>query len=210
MDFPSNTNKEKEAKVKAHSKKDKVIEKVVTGEVVIRKKSLGTKFKEVFIGGESKAAIRYIGTEVLLPALRNMIVDATTKGIERVIYGEAAPRRPVGPNTRVSYNTPVSRQGHRSPYDRPPHPAYSPASRGTRFEVSDLIFATSGEANAVLERMIDIVDKYDLVSVADMHELAGVPSSHIHHKWGWSDLRYATVQQTRDGFIIEFPELEPI
>lgn len=213
MEFPGNTNKEKEAAAKPVAKKakskPKTVERVVTTEVIVKKQSLGRRFKEVFFGGDSRTAVHYIGTEVLLPALRDMIVNATTKGVERVIYGDVAPRRPSGPNTRVNYQTPISRQGHRSPYDRPPHPAYSPA-RGVRHEISDLIFANSREAEVVLERMIDIIDNYDMVSIADMHELAGLPSSHVDHKWGWSDLRSSEVRQTRDGFIIEFPPLEQI
>jgi hypothetical protein len=205
MDFPSNSHKDKEVKAKRPEKK---VEKVVTSAVVPRKRSMGSKFKDVFVGGEAKSALRYIGYEVLLPALRNMIVDATTKGIERVIYGDASPRRSYGPNTRVSYNTPVSRYNTRTPapYDR------SPINRRPieRHEVTELIFASREEAEQVLEMVTEIIDTYEMASVADLHQLAGLPSTHVDNKWGWSNIAGVTVRQIREGFLIDFPPVEPI
>lgn len=204
MDFPSNTHKDKESRPKVPEKK---IEKIVKNEVVSRKRPFGTRFKEVFIGGEGKAAFHYIVIEVLLPSLRNMVVDATTKGIERVIYGDSAPRRSYGnQNTRVSYNSPVRRYNSQQPQDR--QSSYRHQSQ--RHETVELIFKTNSEAEDVLESMLDIVSTYEMASVADLKELAGLPSSHVDNKWGWGNLAGVRVQQIRDGFIIDFPPVEPI
>lgn len=202
MDFPSNTNKEKEQIKKG--KPEKVIEKVVTGEVKQHKSSIGERFKAIFLGGEFKSSVRYIGAEVLLPALRNMVVDATTKGIERVIYGEAAPRRrPERPGPRVSYN---------SPFDRPTRPQQAPtyAPRSRRQQISNIILASRAEAELVVERLSDIIDKFDVASVADLHDLVGLPTSYVDNKWGWSSLNYVDIRQVREGYLIDLPEIEAI
>ena len=83
---------------------------MVTGEVKTRKKPLGERMKDVFLGGDAQTVARYVGAEVLLPALRNLLVDATTKGIERMVYGESAsPRRVPDYRPRTTYNSPINR-----------------------------------------------------------------------------------------------------
>jgi hypothetical protein len=202
MDYPSNSNRKKEEVLKP--KKD--IEKVISTDAIVHKKTLTDRFKNVFLGGEFKSSVRYISAEVLLPAFRNMIVDATTKGIERVIYGESAPKRPASSmQSRMSYNTPVDRS-----YSRFASPSVNNVSRNRRYDVSNIVLVSREEAETVLERLNDILEKFDVVSVADLHQLVGLPSTYIDNKWGWSSLRFADVRQIREGFLLDLPPVEPI
>lgn len=202
MDYPSNSNRKKEE----ISKPKKEIEKVITTDAIVHKKTLSDRFKNVFLGGEFKSSVRYISAEVLLPAFRNMIVDATTKGIERVIYGESAPKRPASTmQSRMSYNTPVDRS-----YSKFASPNTYTASRNRRYDVNNIILVSKEEAETVLERLNDIIERFDVVSVADLHQLVGLPSTYVDNKWGWSSLRFADVRQIREGFLLDLPPVEPI
>lgn len=203
-EFPPNSKKSKDAKP------DKKIEKVVEGPVIGRKPSFVQKIKGVFIGGEAKTALSYIGYEVMLPALRNMVVEAATKGIERMIYGESQPRRQgYTGGSRVQYNSPVQRYGMRqnTPYNSP---GAARSRRSNDYEPMELIFASRDEADTVLDTMLNIVDQYEMVSVADLHELAGLPANHTDNKWGWVSLRGTSVRQIRGGYIIDLPPVEPL
>lgn len=202
--FPSNSNKETSKPKNAPEKK---VEKVVTGEVVSKKKPFGSRMHDIFFGGDSRSALSYIATEVLLPAFRNMLVDATTKGVERIIYGDVEPRRSTyGDQGRVQYHNPTSRYSPRHPYEASRNNRSRPS---TRYEINDLIFASGEEADKVLDQMRMIIDQYDFATVSDLNELCGLPSSHTDVKWGWSNLRYAQIRQMRTGFLIDFPPLEP-
>lgn len=202
MDYPSNSNRKKEEV----SKPKKEIEKVITTDAIVHKKTLSDRFKNVFLGGEFKSSLRYISAEVLLPAFRNMIVDATTKGIERVIYGESAPKRSASTmQSRMSYNTPVDRS-----YSKFASPNTYTASRNRRYDVNNIILVSKEEAETVLERLNDIIERFDVVSVADLHQLVGLPSTYVDNKWGWSSLRFADVRQIREGFLLDLPPVEPI
>jgi hypothetical protein len=207
MDYQGNSNKDKEPKPK------KEIERVVTSEVVIKKKSIGSKFREIFIAADIRSVNQYLIYDVLIPAVRNTIVDATTKGIQRVMYGESAiRRRDYGPGPRVTYNSPVDRRfqnpidarsySGRTQVDRDPRP-----QRHTR---DDLILTTREEAALVLERMNDIIDTYEVVSVGDLNELVGLPSNHVDNKWGWVYLGDVQIQQIREGYLLNLPSAEPI
>lgn len=208
--FPGNSRRVLGDKDKPE--KEKVVEKVITGEVVTRKKSLGRRFKDIFFGGDFKNASRYVVADVLLPALRNMIADAGTEGIRRIIFPEsqAARRRPTEYRPRVSYNSPVYR-GSRDPRDRsylpdqPPH-----VVRQGRHEINELILVSREEAEKVVEMLSEIIGKYDVASVADLYDLVGLPTSYVDNKWGWTFLNNVDIRQVRDGYLIDLPAVEPI
>lgn len=205
-DYQSNSDKNKREKVKPEGE-EKTIEKVISGEVIKRKPPLGQRFKTIFFGGDAKGASRYIVGDVLLPALRNLVVDMTSKGIERMVYGDRGPRRPSGFDyrPRIQYHSPIMRQDPRMPGRLPDQ-----SPRSTRRESAELVLSTRDEAELVLERLMDILEKYESVSVADLYDLCGLPSSHVDHKWGWFNLNTTEVRQVRDGFLLDLPPAEEV
>ena len=147
-EFPANSHKSKE---KAKPEKvEKNIEAVIKGEVIQKKKPFGAKFKEVFLGAELKTASRYIASDVLLPAVRNMIVEATSRGIERLIYGDSAPPRRSGyggGGTRVNYNRAGERFG---PQQRAYLPGQSREIRPRRQDIADIVLMNREDAEIVV------------------------------------------------------------
>ena len=81
------------------------IEKVVTGEVKTERSFLSVRgMKGRLPWWDAQTVARYVGVEVLLPALREPTCRRfTTKGIERMVYGESASPRRV-PDYRPSNN----------------------------------------------------------------------------------------------------------
>jgi hypothetical protein len=210
----SNTDKGKSDPKKSN----KVVEKVVVSEVIIQKKPLGRKFRELFIEADFRGVFRYLGHDVLIPALRNMIVDAGTEGIRRMVYGQDAVRRSrFGPGSRTTY-TNYSSSPLRGPIPARSYPI-DPASRmapamaqvrPARLAQDDYVLATREEAEIVLEKMNDILDQYEVVTVGDLNELVGFSSTHIDQKYGWIYLGEIPIRQVRGGFLIDFPPAEPI
>lgn len=204
MDYQGNSHKNKDNPDKTLPEKN--VEQVTTGVVIEKKPSLGRKFKNIFFGGEFKGASRYIAADVLFPAFRNLIVDATTKGIERMVYGESSMQRRRHPDyrPRVQYNNPMAAR------DRPRLPNQPLASQRMRRDANNLVLTSREEAELVLERLIDILDKYEVASVADLYDLTGLPSSHVDNKWGWTYLNNTEIRQVRDGFLLDLPPTEEI
>lgn len=184
-------------------------EPIVVGEVVIRKKSIGRRIKDIFFGGDFKTAARYVAAEVALPAFRNMVVDTTTKGIERVIFGpERSSQRSRQPNYsgRTIYNAPVNRQY--SSVMLPHQPPY--LSRNARMELGDLIFTSREEAESVLEMLGDIIDKEKVATKMELLEICGRPTQYTDQKWGWSFIGNAEIIQIREGWLLDLPPMEQI
>lgn len=211
--FPGNSHMPPPDKKKKDDIPKEKIEKVVSGEVIKRNKSLGRKFKDVFFDGQFKADAKYIVTGVLLPSFKNMVVDATTKGVERVVYGENAPRRPPTSildygRPKISYNT-IAERGLR-PGRSVMLPDQPPYVGGRSRDVGEIILNNREEAELVLERLDDIIEKYDVASVSDLCELIGQPSTYVDNKWGWDSLSTSGIRQIREGYLLDLPPLKPI
>ena len=208
--FPSNAhNQTGDPKTPKEEKPKKDIQKVVSTEVVQRKTPLGRRFKNLFFGGEFKGAMKYITNDVLLPALRNMLVDTTTKGVERVVYGESySRRRPELGRPRISYDrlsSPIGRDSRRAMLpDQPPY------SSRRRQDIGEIILVSRSEAEIVVERLTDIIDKYEVVSIADLHDLVGLPTTYVDNKWGWSSMKGVDIRQIREGYLLDLPPVEPL
>lgn len=213
-EFPSNSKNPVGDNANAKKPK-KDVQKVVKGEVVLRPPSIGKRIKGIFFGGEFKGATRYIFGEVLIPAMKNMFVDAATQGVERVVYGDRqVRRRGITPmeygRPRISYDRiqdRFERQSTRSAMlpDQPPR--FNTSSRPRE---SDIILADRQDAEAVLDQLETIVDTYNVVSVGDLQDMLGRPSSHTDMKWGWSSLNGSRIDQVRNGYLLTLPPVEPI
>lgn len=202
VDYQSNSHAARQGKAEK-----KVVEKVVLGTVVQAKPGFFSRLKSALVHGDFKSVVRYISTDVLFPSVRNLIVDTTTEGVKRAVYGES--RRRTSSNgfgaiqSRFQYNVPVTN-------DRPNLPDQRGRFMSSAHKVGDLILSSKDEAETVLERMLDILEKYKVVSLADLYDLTGLPNSHIDNKWGWTYLNTASVRQVREGYLLELPPLEEI
>lgn len=79
------------------------------------------------------------------------------------------------------------------------------------FDFDEIILPTRVEADQVLERMFDLLDKYEIVTVADLYDLVGVDSNYTDEKYGWEDLRGADVDRlSRGGYLLDLPRPEPL
>lgn len=208
--MPDYTGNSKRSRDTEQVSKDKNIERVTVSDVIIKKKSIGRKFRDLFIEADLRTVIRYVGSDVLLPALRNMIVDGSQRGVERLVYGETAMRRRnMGNGPRMTYNNPVNRSGYGgSPlnYAPPQRPGAGTSSLARR----EIILSSREEGDLVLEQMIDIISQYEIVSVADLNALIGQSSNYTDQKWGWSNLNGTQILQIREGYLLDLPAAEPI
>lgn len=205
---------EGEAK-KAEGQTEKNLEKVVLTPVVVKKKGLGRKIKELIIEADFKSVVLDMVSDVLIPAAKNTIFSGGSQILEGMIFGNRGhggrlirdPRSGTGP--RITYHT---QSNHRdSPLSRrAPERSLVLGSRNARMSRDEMfVFASRHEAETVLERMRDILDSYNFVTRAELNELAGEPSNHVDNKWGWAFLEDAVVRQTRDGFLLDLPPEEP-
>lgn len=215
-DYPSNSHKDEgklERPTKIEKTNKKKVERVVVGDVKRRKKPLGKRVVEVFIGGNANNVWSYVAFDVLIPAAKEMVSEAVSQGIERMLFGDSSSRR--GGRSRgaspgyVSYN----RFSNSTPpwkRDEPrPQPSMSKRGRATH-NFDEIILATRVEAEEVIDRLFDLISRYETATVSDLYEMVGVSGDFTDEKWGWTDLRGADVTRIRGGYLLDLPRPEPL
>lgn len=183
----------------------KKIERITSTDPTRRKKSLGKQFKETFLGGDAKTAFHYVIFGVLIPAAKDALAEAGSAGLEKLIFGDQRAKRssPHGATGYVNYNRMSN---------RPATPSRSISKRGrARHDFDEIVLSSRSEAEDVIDRLFDLLSRYDHATVADLYELTGLSSTHTDHKWGWNDLTGASVTRLRNsGYLLDLPEPEPL
>lgn len=187
----------------ANSNKDRRLKKVVQGTATTRKPSLAKKFGETFIAEDVSNVKNYLFFDVLVPAIKDTIVNFVTNGINAVIYGDTRPRQsrfsqPYGNRSYTSYSS-YSRPS------RPPEGSFRPG-RETRYsQEKEPIVESRYDADLVLEELNNCILEYDQATVGDLYDLLGFDPDHTDYKWGWTDLSSATVRKVPGGWLIDLP-----
>ena len=197
--YKPNSNKYKEEKALAE-KREKKVEKVVTGKVITKKEGFFSKMFKGFISEDAKDVKSYVFGDVLIPAIHKSLSDIVTDGIDIILYGESRGKRGRSTAEKISY---------RSYYDR--NDSYRrPVASYNDYSYDSIILSSRGEAEEVLARMDELMDTYGLVSVADLKDLVGINGNYTDNKYGWTSIKSAEVVRVRDGYTIKMPRAVPI
>jgi hypothetical protein len=197
MDFPSNSDRSHE-RVNTEIKPDRKTQ----GTVIKRKKSLGKKLSETFLGENLSSVLSYVMYDVLIPAAKNTLDDMVSGGIHRLLFSGGSD--PYGHRERgrdrgrpyVSYDrlSDRDRDVDRSARNRAKH------------NMSDIRINTRREAEDVLYELQGRIHEYGFVTVGYFYQLVRVPDSYTDDKYGWENLDRVEVRPLRGGgYIIDFP-----
>ena len=170
------------------------------GKVKEKKKSLGDKFSETFLSEDINTVKGFIFTDVVLPALRNLLYDSISNTASMLIFGTANKGKNFGNGGPYRDYNSISKSG---PSNR--RPVVNDNTRD-RFDFRDLVFDQRRDAEEVLYTLFEYIREYGHATVADYYNsIPGVNSVYTDKDWGWTDLRDATVRPVRDGFVITLP-----
>ena len=178
-------------------------EKVISGNVKVKKKNELTKITDAFLPEDISNVKNDVVFGILIPSLKKTLYDVFTNFLGGFLFNDTTSIKSMN-NQRISYG---------NYYAEPPRGSVSfgnskPIKRnyGT-YDYSDLIFETAADAKLVLSRMDDMLESYPSVSVGDLYDFAGVTCDHTAYNYGWKDIRSADVVRTLDGYIIKFPRV---
>lgn len=204
-EFPGNSQREKEHK-RSHHIPEKKIERVAQGEVRRRKKPLSKRFKETFLGGDTRSVWEFITGDVLIPSLKDMIADVVTQGIERMIFDDvrSSPRRGSrfrDPRGHIRYDR----------YSRRDEPRSISRRGRASHDFDEIVLDSRVEAEEVIDHLFELVNQFEQASVADLYDLVGITGNYTDQKWGWDDLRGAGVTRlSSGGYLLDLPRPEPL
>ena len=195
----SHTSKEKDKDLK-----EKKIEKVVKGNVKIKKKS---GLSKLFISEDIVDIKSYVMFDVLVPAAKKAISDIVTNGIDMLLYGETSRGRKSPTSSRISYRSYYDRDDRDRDRDRD-----KVNSRSSMYSYEDITLESRVEAEEVLNRLDELIDVYGMASVSDLYDLVGKSGlgRYTDCDYGWTNLRTATHVRVRDGYKLKLPRATPL
>lgn len=195
---------------------------VVSGSKVL-KKPLGERFCETFFGGTVKDAKTFTVHEIIVPKIKDLIYDAFTGSLDRLLNG--------GGNTyrgyygqRYSSNITMYTPG--TGYSS----IYNPTKASAQAKVNQVAVAgysssqrpdvilyqdtpdmrAKDKAALVLESMRAQIATAGFATVSDYKDFSDVSAAFTDEYYGWYDLSQARIKPERGGYIIVLPPTEQV
>lgn len=184
------------------------VTKVVTGKVKTKKKSQVTKFADIFISEDAANVKSYVFFDVLVPAIKKAISDIVIDSIDMILYGGTGHSKKRSSGSNATYVT-YSKYGDRDRRDdRRRADGYRTLPR---YSFEDIILDNRADAEEVLDRLDELLDRYNMVTVTDLYDLVGITGEYTDNKYGWTSLSNARVEPARGGgFVLRMPSPMPI
>lgn len=179
----------------------KKVEKVVSGNVTVKKKSVFAKMRDMFIAEDANKVGGYILMDVLVPSIKRAIVDIIKSSAD-MIFGTTGSK--TSSTTKYSYGG-IPYVNYSSPNKKPEVPVAR-----SQYEIGDINFENRADAENVLSQMDDIIGTYGQVSVADLCDLVGAPCDYAANKYGWKNLHDAVPIRTAHGYSLRLPRSTPL
>ena len=200
-DYKPNSNKYK--KEQQELTEEKRVSAVVQGKV--KKKNEAQKFVSSFISDEAENIGSYIVMDVLVPAIKNTILDIIIGGAE-MIFGGDGRRKRRSTVDKVSYVNYNDRYRDRDRDRRP-----SESVRRSACDFDDIVVDSRGEAEEVFSQLEAMIETYKVARVSDLYDLVGITGPHTANRYGWTNLRNAEAVRLRDGgYLLKLPRAIPI
>ena len=176
----------------------------IDGKVIVRKKGALKKFFDNILSDEPDSVKTYVIQEVLIPGIKKAISDIISNGTDIILYGETRKNKPSSNTTgsRISY-------GSYSSYYSQPQKSESAKKDSNEFG-QDIILDTRGRAENVLLQLEEAIERYKMVSIADLNDILGITGSYTDCKYGWYDLSTAQIIRVKEGFLIKLPRVKPL
>ena len=189
----------------------KQFNKTIEGKAVVKEKGFFAKLGEVFLSEDAKNVKSYIFKDVVIPAIKDTIVNIIQTGTEMLFYGETrasniSKRARGGNNTYVSYSS----YYERGPKDRP---TVRPNSDRVRSDSREFIYPTRGQAEDALHLLRECLEDYQVATVADLCRISNTETDTLmsdqwtDNDWGWYDLSGAYVKRIfGNQFLLVLPK----
>ena len=182
-------------------------------QVIVQKKSLGSKFADAFISDAAKDVKSYILEDVIIPGVKDTIINC----LEMIFFGGTSSRRSARVS-RLGDSNSNYRAFYQSEYDNygaPPRRRDRSGRRysredsyGDRIDYRNIVVRDRGAAEEIVSTLRGRIEKYGEATKADLFELIDTPSSYQDNNWGWSNPRDIGIRRVSSGYLIDVADAE--
>lgn len=220
-DFPSNNAKTNTAlqKTTPAAQRPKV-EPVIKGKAHTKKRTAKTIMQAIFVPQDVASVRDYIIFDIVIPKAKTVVADLGNSILNAILFGDAGPSRvtPYGQGSgvqRVSYSSysssrPANQNALGNGYSSNQRRVSQNDPRN-RAIFEDVIFDSKPDADAVLNKLNEMIATYGVVSVNDAYDACDLSAPYTYNNYGWTSLSSAYVDRNHRGeWVIHFPLALPI
>lgn len=219
-EFPSNSGiPPKSNDVPPASPQKEEVTKVISGEPIVRKKSLLKQFTSTFTPTSTKSVVEWVYTGVIIPAVKQLIFESAKQGLSMKLFGDSAPGGYQAPGfgQSVAY-TAYNRMSQpmvapavlNRPDPRMPQPGQMTPHGKRMHDFKEILIPSRAEAIVVLEKLYSLLSQFEVVTVADFYSACGITPAFPDEQWGWFSLQGSDVAHTSQGWLVDLPPAVPL
>lgn len=185
--------------------KEKIQAVVNKAGVVSTKKPLSKKFAETFIEEDVKDVKSYIVLDVIIPGIKNTILDVLSMMFFKEPYDRRGHRS--SRDDRYEYS---ARYKYKSNNDRLRRDRRDRDDE--RYENDDkvdyrnIVLRNRSDAEEVVDQMRKRIRKYDTASIADLFDLIDITGKYTDNNWGWDREEDIGIRRVSQGYLIDVAE----
>lgn len=199
-EFPSQSHK---------SREPREIQPITMGAARVRNEPAGRRMLKTIFLGDARTTWSSMIWDSFFPNLRDNINDVFHDGIDNLFNGNGGSgyygggrRRNRGSQSRsgITRHNPDNALGGSVSQER-----MSRADRNNH-NLKVLEIDSRAEAEEVLNAMLQLIDSYDQVTLAEFYQMVRQTPEHTDYKWGWEDLGGASVVHSRGYWYLDLPD----
>lgn len=182
----------------------KPVERVTSKPAIVKDRTIQQKARDAFLGDDVKSVGDFLVWDVVVPAVKNTISDMVTTGVNRLLFGENRTPLSTARTDHTSYSRVYRDRGDSSSRNRG---FVKPVGQ---YDFSRIVIQSRTEAEEVLNNLDRTIEEYDFAAVSDFYDYVGVSKEYTDDRWGWRDLRGASIMRVAEGYVINLPRPESL
>ena len=209
----------KEVEDKPAALEERKFEAVVEpGEVTVRKQSGIGRFFRQLVAEDLSTCRRTFVDDIVVPFVQDGLSGIFHDGIDLLIYGAKGRRRGRSSGLFGNQKKDYTKFGRSSIFSgssiRRSRDEDDDDDEAEAYDKNLIIFKTRAKAEDVSNALMDALDQYEAVSVADLYSMAGISNlvgDFTDQNWGWTKIGDVKVRRARGGgYILDLPKPEDI
>ena len=199
--YKPNSNKAKQQERKAKPEAYPVVQGAVTS----KESSMAKRTARNLLADDMVNVKNYIILDVLIPTIKDAVVNIVSNGISILVYGDVAPSKS---GSRFNYNGITNKKGSSVRDSKA-----MAADRRITHDFRDVAFKQRKDALEVLSMMNEYIMDYGNCSVYDFYQFARQEqyAKFTDHDWGWTQLGNIDIIRLYGGnYALNLPRAEKL
>jgi hypothetical protein len=200
MDLPDKSDRPKD------KPPPKNIKPLVTSGVKKATRPATRRFFDFLLAESPKDLVRRTGREILVPRAKAAVEEALNSFLHGMFWGNSQPppsqlvRGTVLRGGGINY----SQQSTQMSGLQQARQALPQQQHWGNYQ--DLVCETQQMAEFILANLFETINNYNVVTVADLYEMANITPSPSDGSYGWTNLDTARISKVRNGYSLELPK----